>query len=99
MAEVDVEVEALCRGFLQNAAARQSVVSRVAPEEPSADYLTGFGAGFEAGQVAGLALAVAVMSGQSPTALIADAGSQAAVDLSFPFDLHFEPYPEEKKAS
>ncbi len=82
------EVEALCRGFLQNAAARQSVVSRVGPEEPSADYLTGYGAGFEAGQVAALALAVAVMSGESPTALIADAASQAAVDLAFPFDLH-----------
>jgi hypothetical protein len=71
-------------------------VSRVAPEEPSADYLTGFGAGFEAGQVAALALAVAVISGESPTALIEDAASAAAVDLSFPFELFVE---EERKAS
>jgi hypothetical protein len=96
MAEVDVEVEALCRGFLQNAAARQSVVSRVSPDEPSADFLTGFSAGFEAGQVAGLALAVGVMSGDSPTALIEDAASAAAVDLAFPFELHTEGYPEDK---
>lgn len=90
MAHVDVEVEALCRGFLQNAAARQSVVSRVQPEEPSADYLAGFSAGWDAGQVAALALAVAVISGESPTALIEDAQSHAAVDAAFPFELYLE---------
>jgi hypothetical protein len=99
MAKVDVEVEALCRGFLQNAAARQSVVSRVGPEEPSADYLSGFAAGWEAGQVAALALAVSLMSGESPTALITDAGSQAAVDLSFPFELYIEDLHIEDRAS
>ena len=67
------EAEALCRGFLENAAARQSVVASVAPEEPSADYLAGFSAGFDSGQVAALALAVGVMTGESPTALIQDA--------------------------
>ena len=90
MAAVDPESEALCRGFLQNAAARWSVVARVQPEEPTAEYLAGFSAGREAGQVAALALAVGVMSGQSPTALIADAGGQAAVDGAFPFELHME---------
>lgn len=63
------EVEALCRGFLENAAARQAVVARVDPEVASADYLVGFSAGWEAGQVAALALSVGVMSGESPTAL------------------------------
>ncbi len=84
------EIEALCRGFLQNAAARQSVVSRVQPEEPSADYLAGFSAGRDAGQVAGIALALGVMTGQSPTALIEDAQSQAAVDSAFPFEVFIE---------
>ena len=87
---VDVETEALCRGFLQNAAARQSIVARVQPEVPSADYLAGFSAGRDAGQVAGIALALGVMTGQSPTALIEDAESQAAVDAAFPFELYIE---------
>lgn len=84
------EAEALCRGFLQNAAARRSVVAQVGPEEPSADYLAGFSAGFDSGQVAGLALAVGLMSGDSPTALIDDAHGQAAVDSAFPFELQIE---------
>ncbi len=87
---VDVETEALCRGFLQNAAARRSIVARVQPEVPSADYLAGFSAGRDAGQVAGIALALGVMTGQSPTALIEDAESQAAVDAAFPFELYIE---------
>ena len=90
MADLDVEREALCRGFLQNAAARQSVVARVQPEAPSADYLAGFSAGRDAGHVAGIALALGVMTGQSPTALIEDAQSQAAVDSEFPFELLIE---------
>ena len=84
------EAEAMCRGFLQNVAARQSVVARVGPEEPSADYLAGFSAGFDSGQVAALALAIGVMSGESPTALIQDMRGQAAVESAFPFELHLE---------
>lgn len=90
MREVDVEGVAVCRGLLQNAAARQLALSRVEPEAPSADYLTGFGAGWEAGQVAGMALALSVLTGESATALVEDARAQAAVDLSFPFDVQFE---------
>lgn len=84
------DVEARCRGFLQNAAARQSDVAQVEPEVASADYLTGFSAGWGAGQVAALALAVGVISGRSPSAVIADARSQAAVDSAFPFELYLE---------
>ena len=84
------EAEALCRGFLHNAVARRSVVARVGPEAPSADYLAGFSAGFDSGQVAALALAVGVLSGESPTALIEDAHGQAAVESAFPFELHVE---------
>ena len=84
------EAEALCRGFLQNAVARRAVVARLGPEAPSADYLAGFSAGFESGQVAALALAVGVLSGDSPGALIEDAHGQAAVDSAFPFELHLE---------
>ena len=90
MADTDVETAALCRGFLQNAAARQSIVARVQTEAPSADYLAGFSAGRDAGQVAGIALALGVMTGQSPTSLVEDAQSQAAVDAAFPFDLSIE---------
>ena len=89
------DAEALCRGFLQNATARQTIVARAAPEEPSADYLAGFIAGREAGEVAGLALALSILSGESPTALIADAQGQAAMDITFPFELHVDFTPEE----
>ena len=84
------DIEALCRGFLQNATARQSIVARVQPEERSADYLAGFSAGFDSGQVAALALALSVLTGESPAALIEDAQSQAAVDSAFPFELYVE---------
>jgi hypothetical protein len=84
------DAEALLRGLLQNAAARQSAVARAEPESASVDYLTGFGAGWEAGQVAALALAVGALSGESPTALVEDARSQAAVEAAFPFELFVE---------
>jgi len=88
------DIEALCRGFLQNAAARRWAVSLVAPPSPSADYLAGYGDGWEAGQVAGLALALSVIIGGSPTTLIEHALAGAAVDTTFPFDLFVEPtYP------
>jgi len=81
------DIESLCRGFLQNAAARQWAVARVSPEAPGAEYLTGFGAGWEAGHVAALALVVAMLSGASVTELIEEADAQAAVESAFPFDL------------
>ena len=84
-------IEALCRGFLQNAAARQWAVSKVAPPAPTADYLAGYGDGWEAGQVAGLALALSIIIGESPNQLIETALSGAAVDATFPFDLFVEP--------
>jgi len=84
------DVEALCRGFLQNAAARQAVVARVAPEVITAEYRTGYGAGWEAGQVAGLALAVSIISGQALSAVLDEATAGASVDAMFPFDLHVD---------
>ena len=84
------EIEALCRGFLSNAAARQWAVAKVQPEAAGADYLTGFGAGWEAGHVAALALVVSMLSGESATVLIEDALSEAAVEAAFPFELHVE---------
>jgi hypothetical protein len=88
VAETQVEIEAMCRGLLQNAAARQLVFSRAEPELASADYLTGFGAGWEAGHVSALALALSVLTGGSPEALVEEARAQAAVDLAFPFEIH-----------
>jgi hypothetical protein len=93
------DVEALCRGFLQNAAARHSVVARVEPEAPSADYLAGFNAGREAGQVAALALVVGILSGESPTALVEGAGSQAAIEVLFPFELYWDEVGPQTEAS
>jgi|GEM_PF-2061642 len=84
------DIESLCRGFLQNAAARHWAVARVAPEAPTADYLTGYGDGWEAGHVAALALVVTMMSGESMTGLIEEAGARAAVESAFPFDLIVE---------
>ena len=82
------EIEAQLRGFLLNAAARQWAVSQVDPEQPSVDYLTGFGAGCEAGQVAALALVMAMLTGGSVAEIVGDARTQAAVDAAFPFELH-----------
>ncbi len=81
------DIESLCRGFLQNAAARHWAIAQVAPEAPTAEYLTGYGDGWEAGHVAALALVITMMSGDSMTGLIEEAGSRAAVESAFPFDL------------
>ncbi|HEX7277540.1 MAG TPA: hypothetical protein VF244_09220 [Acidimicrobiales bacterium] len=79
--------EDLARGFLLNAAARSNASSSVAPEAPTADYLHGFADGWEAGQVAAIALILSTTTGESPTTLIDEATAQAAVDSAFPFDL------------
>ena len=84
------DVEALCRAFLQNVAARHRVVARAAPEQPSADYLTGFGEGREAGELSAFALMLSVITGESATALLEEAQSRAAVDAAFPFELHID---------
>jgi hypothetical protein len=82
-----MDIESLCRGFLQNAAARHWAVAQVAPEAPTVDYLTGFGDGWEAGHVEAFALVVSMMSGESMTDLMNDAGSRAAIESAFPFDM------------
>ena len=84
------ELEGLARGLLHNAAARQWAASRAEPEVKSAEYLTGFAAGHEAGEVAAMALIVSLLSGESATALIDEVRAQAAVDAAFPFDLEIE---------
>jgi hypothetical protein len=81
------DIESMCRGFLQNAAARKWAVAKVAPEAPTADYLTGFGDGYEAGHVAALALVVGMLSGESMLGLIEEADAQAAIESTFPFDM------------
>lgn len=82
------EIEAQLKDFLLNAAARQWAVSQVDPDQPSADYLTGFGAGWEAGQLAALALVMSMLTGGSVTEIVEDARTEAAVDAAFPFELH-----------
>jgi hypothetical protein len=93
------DIESMCRGFLQNAAARHQAVARVVPDAPTADYLTGYGDGWEAGHVAALALVVAMMSGESMTGLIEEAGAQAAVESAFPFDVVVHLVDEEDDSS
>ena len=84
------ELEDLCRGLLHNAAAREWAASRVAPEAPSADYLTGFAAGWEGGELGAMALVLSMITGESATRLVEEARTQAAVDAAFPFELHVE---------
>ncbi len=93
------EIEAQLRGFLLNAAARQWAVSQVDPTTPSADYLTGFGAGWEAGHVSALALVMSIVTGGSVTETIEDARTQAAVDAAFPFELHVLSTGEDEEAA
>jgi hypothetical protein len=84
------EVESQCRAFLQNAAARHRAMRATEPEEPSADYLSGFRGGYEAGYLAALALAVSMMGGESPGEIIEQAEAQVALDVAFPFTLDVE---------
>lgn len=85
-----VDAVAALQALLHNNAARQHTVAKAEPASPSADYLTGFGAGWEAGQVSATALALSALTGESPTKLVEQAMANAAVDAAFPFDLHFE---------
>ena len=82
-----MDIESLCRGFLQNAAARHWAVAQVAPDAPTVDYLTGFGDGWEAGHVEAFALVVSMHVGRVDDRPHDDAGSRAAIESAFPFDL------------
>ena len=84
------EMEAVLRGLLLNAAAREWVASRVAPEAPSPEYQTGYAAGWEGGELAALALVIALLTDESATTLVEEARAHAAVETSFPFELHVE---------
>lgn len=84
-------IEAACRVFLTNAAARHWAATRAQPGIPSADYVTGFAAGREAAEMEAFALVVSMISGESATSLITEAGVRAEVDAAFPVEVHFEP--------
>jgi len=85
------EIETVCRDILHRVAHQERLISRGAPEAPSADYLTGYAAGQLEGQMATAAIVLGQLLDQSPTQLLEDARSQAAVEESFPFDLHIDP--------
>ncbi|MGH9224668.1 MAG: hypothetical protein ACRD2W_13025 [Acidimicrobiales bacterium] len=93
------ELEALCRGLLLNAAARRWAASGVEPEPPSAEYLTGFAAGWEGGEMAALALVISLITEESATRLVEEARAQASVDAVFPFELHIEVTPADEEAA
>ena len=84
------DVETICRGILQRTSAREHTVSPVAPDTPSVDYLSGFAAGRLDGQMATAALVLGLLTGESPTKVLEEAQSQAAVEAAFPFDLHID---------
>ncbi len=85
------EIENVLRGILHKATAREYTVSQVAPETPSADYLTGFAAGELSGSASTAALVLGLLIAESPTKVLEEARAQAAVENAFPFDLHMEP--------
>ena len=85
------ELEAMCRSLLHNAAAREWVAARAQADSATPEYHTGFAAGYQAGELAALALVVASLSGESATSLVEEARSQASVEAAFPFELHVEP--------
>ena len=82
------EIEIICRGILQKTMSRANTISQISPEAPSADYLTGHGAGHIEGQAAVAALVLSLLKGESATQILEEARSAAAVDAAFPFDLH-----------
>lgn len=81
------EIEAICRSLLYNAAARDWAAAKAAPEAPGAEYLTGFAAGHEAGELAAFAFVLSMLSGASATALIDEARTSASVEAEFLVDL------------
>lgn len=85
------EVETVCRDILHRVSLQERLVSRGAPETPSPEFLTGFAAGQLDGRMSTAAIVLAVLLDDSPSRLLEDARSQAAVEESFPFDLHIEP--------
>ncbi len=89
MKELD-EIEIICRGVLQKTMSRANTISQIAPEAPSADYLSGHGAGHLEGQAAVAALVLSLLKGESATQILEEARSAAAVDAAFPFDLHMD---------
>ena len=82
------EIEIICRGILQKTMARANTLSQISPEAPSADYLSGHGAGHIEGQAAVAAMVLSLVKGESATQILEEARSAAAVDAAFPFDLH-----------
>lgn len=84
------EIEIICRGILQKTMARSNTISQIAPEAPSADYLSGHGAGHLEGQASVAALVLSLIKGESATQILEEARSAAAVDAAFPFDLHMD---------
>ena len=82
------EIEIMCRGILQKTMARTNTLSQIAPDVPSADYLSGHSAGHLEGQAAVASLVLSLVKGESATQILEEARSAAAVDAAFPFDLH-----------
>jgi hypothetical protein len=85
------EIEMVCRDILHRVAHQERLIARGDPETPSVDYLTGFAAGRLDGQLSTAAIVLGLLVDQSPTQLLEEARSQAAVEESFPFDLHIDP--------
>lgn len=64
----------MIRAFLENASAKHGVT----------------GDPYCAGEVAGLALALSCLTGESLTNLVADVAMQSQMEKDFPFELHLD---------
>lgn len=85
------EIETVLRDILHRVSHQERLVSRGAPESPSPEFLTGFAAGQLDGQMSTAAIVLGLLIDESPSRILEDARSQAAVEESFPFDLHIDP--------
>ncbi len=81
---------AFIKGCLFDAAQESYSLSKADPEVFTTEYLDGFGSGRRAGTVQALAVAVAAITGESPTLLVSDAFAQAQVESEFPFEFSWE---------
>ena len=78
----------LSEHLTQRLSKRRLVRRDYSPESPSPEWLTGFAAGQIEGQLSTAAIVLGLLTDQSPTRILEEARSQAAVQAAFPFDLH-----------
>ncbi len=82
-----IQDHGMLRSLLEAAAAKFLPVSICASLEPSVDYVTGHADGRLYGEVLGLALALSLLTGGSPTEIVESALLQVQINSGIPFEL------------